>query len=141
MNITIITPRFERPSGEPGPIVPPDADFFNDLHLLDDAALREVGMRRWNNPDEEDPDEREDDARRFGAGGTLWLFPGEWFRHIPIGFETVSIMGARERHSLEQDDDIRYGCLAYGIVKGTEPRLGCGADSLATALRLRLGGT
>lgn len=44
------------------------------------------------------------------------LFPGEWFDIIPEGFEVTDINGLTYRHNKETaDDDIRYGCLAYGI--------------------------
>lgn len=66
-------------------------------------ALKEVGLRAWDEPD--------------GHGRVLMLLPGEWYQHIPRGYEIVDINGNAERFEPGvTDDDIRFGCLAYGIV-------------------------
>lgn len=44
------------------------------------------------------------------------LFPGEWYHCIPNGFMVTGLYG--EEYPFEKnktDDDIRFGCLAYGI--------------------------
>ena len=44
------------------------------------------------------------------------LFPGEWFDAIPEGFVTTGLSGeSKPWKKSEEDDDIRFGCLAYGI--------------------------
>jgi hypothetical protein len=71
-------------------------------------ALKELGCRVWNDPREAD-DEFD--------GGTLLLFPGEWYPRIPADFPIVTINGCAERFVPGvTDDDIRFGCLAYGIL-------------------------
>lgn len=48
----------------------------------------------------------------------VWLFPSEWYNSIPNGFKLISISG--ENHLFEKgktDDDRRFGCLAYGILR------------------------
>lgn len=44
------------------------------------------------------------------------LFPGEWFDIIPNGFEATSLWGETVIFNPEKaDDDIRFGCIPYGI--------------------------
>ena len=98
--VEITTPQFERldditPAENPGPL-------FSKLHLLSEATLRQLGMAPWG---------------EFG----LWLFPYQWYKHIPADFEVVDIFGATEKFIPGQtDDDSRCGCLAYGIVPNFE---------------------
>lgn len=48
----------------------------------------------------------------------LLLFPKEWYHSIPKGFETLSILGEKENFIPgKSDDDSRYGCLCYGLLK------------------------
>ena len=52
----------------------------------------------------------------------LWLFPLGWFDKIPNGFECVGIDGKKfEFNSQTTDNDVRYGCLAFGILRHTTP--------------------
>ena len=121
MTFCTTTPVFERAEGEPAPIVPPDADFFDSLDQLDWNAMKEVGMMPWNDTGNPDPE----DVELFGEGVTLWLLPGEWYRHIPDGLPLVTISGKRMRFRLgESDDDIRFGMLPYGVLSTErKPRL------------------
>lgn len=98
--ITILTPQFERTKDMPPPTgVPSDWDA---LRLFSQADLKSMGCGVWNHPDE--------------RGLVLMLFPGEWYRAIPAGYEIVDINGHREPFEPGvTDDDIRFGCLAYGI--------------------------
>lgn len=51
------------------------------------------------------------------------LFPGEWYNLIPNGFSVVGLSG--EKYSFEKgksDNDIRFGCLAYGITRKSETK-------------------
>ena len=44
------------------------------------------------------------------------LFPGEWYNIIPEGFEVTGLYGETYKFEKESsDDDIRFGCLPYGI--------------------------
>lgn len=106
----IVTPVFNRPHGEPGPSHPPDINTFDDLRTMSANALIEMGLRQWNKPGDPEDEGKFDNM-------TLWLFPAEWYTSIPDGYEIVDIFGHRE--PFEQgvtDDDMRYGCLAYGIL-------------------------
>jgi hypothetical protein len=110
----IITPQFTRPPGEPTPASP--LENWSDLDQLDRTALREMGFGGWNAPPGTGDDDPKD-AERFG-GMQLLLIPGEWYAHIPEGTSIVSIMGERETFKRgETDDDIRFGCLAYGVLR------------------------
>ena len=70
----------------------------------------------------------EADDAEFGP--VLMLFPGEWYRHIPSGYEVVDIMFQKEPFCLgETDDDIRYGCLSYGVLAEDDSAVALGLKS------------
>lgn len=44
------------------------------------------------------------------------LFPGEWYNIIPDGFKCTSLYGEESIFVKgKSDDDIRFGCIAFGI--------------------------
>lgn len=46
-----------------------------------------------------------------------YLIPNEWYEYIPDGFDLVCISGKAEKFKRGRtDNDIRFGCLAYGIM-------------------------
>lgn len=106
-----ILPQFTRPDGEPGPAAPPaDREAFDALSTLPDTALEELGLRPWGREFEHDDGTE--------TGRTLWLFPGEWYSAIPAGLPVVDInFRVRAFAPGKTDNDIRFGCLAYGIAK------------------------
>jgi hypothetical protein len=96
--IEIVTPQFEREQGEPAPCGPPEslAD-WEALTRHPVGVLRELGLRPWA---EEGP----------------WLFPKEWYDHIPAGLSVVDINGASELFEPGvTDNDYRFGMLAFGV--------------------------
>lgn len=98
--IEITGSQFERRPADAKPSSAPDP--FEDILSMNITALRELGCQAWDGPDEN--------------GYVLMLFPGEWFSFIPAGFKLTSIMGREVTfNSSEESDDIRHGCLAYGI--------------------------
>lgn len=80
------------------PADPPETETgFDQLKDLSESELESLGLRNWS----------ED----------LYLFPGEWFDAIPKGYEVVDINGQTEEFGPEEHSrDIRFGCLAFGIV-------------------------
>lgn len=100
--IQIATPTFDRVD-DVKPIEAPSRELLENLHLYEEADLRKMGLLPW--------DTNED-------GKTLWLFPGEWFEHIPLNFMVTDIFWktAPFIHSAASDDT-RYGVLAYGILR------------------------
>lgn len=51
----------------------------------------------------------------------ILLIPAEWYNSIPEGFEIYGLSGEKENFKKgETDDDRRFGCLAYGILRPTE---------------------
>ena len=95
--VEIATPQFHRNKGEQTPGIPTD---WGELRNLDVDELRNRGLKRWSL-----------------KGQDLLLFPGEWYLHIPAGYEVVDILGEIEPFMPGQtDDDIRFGCLAFGII-------------------------
>ena len=67
---------------------------FNDIDL---ETAKLIGMQRW---DEE---------------SKLWLFPVYLYSIIPNGLEVVAIDGTKEIWNGKQDNDWRFGALAYGL--------------------------
>ena len=97
--LEISTPQFTRTDG----IVPALPDIpWCDLSRLPIDTLKTIGCRQWDEPNE--------------RGMVLMLFPGEWYAHLPVGMDIVDINGNREKFIPGvTDDDIRHGCLAYGV--------------------------
>lgn len=103
--LTIHTPQFERGDDiQPGAKPPCE---FGELRGLSEARLQEIGLRKWSEPDEN--------------GNVLWLLPYTWYGSIPEGFMLTCIDGTAEPFQKGvTDDDYRFGCLAYGILKQKE---------------------
>lgn len=101
----IITPQCTRPASDPPPTwTPTDRADYESLSTRSTAELREIGLRLWGDAPE-------------GSGNDLWLFPGEWYAHLPAGLPIVDINGNRETFDPGvTDNDIRFGCLAYGVI-------------------------
>jgi len=77
---------------------------FSALPLLDEVTLKAIGCQKWDDPNAE--------------GLVLWLYPGEWYNHIPEGLMMRCIDGTDSpmQHGVT-DDDTRYGALAYGFMR------------------------
>lgn len=95
--VVCVTPQFTRTRSQPMPGRPPetlsDWDDYRQLAIDDLAAL---GFGKWSE--------------------TLALIPGEWYAALPKGLVLESIGGEVAEVGKDYiDDDIRYGCLAYGI--------------------------
>lgn len=99
-DITVITPQFEREDGKDSEPAPASREDFEALREADVDDLEELGLRKWSSTED----------------GELWLFPGEWFDHIPAGLEVTSINEeTREFDPENESRDIRFGCLAVGV--------------------------
>lgn len=71
-----------------------------DLDKLTVDELREMRFGKWD--DESD----------------LWLIPLWFVPLLPIGIELTTIAGEKVTYTGDNIDlDIRFGCIAYGIVK------------------------
>ena len=106
--IKIITPQFTRPSNWTPPQTAPSN--FEVLHTMSKSALHELGLCAWG---------REEDAHgnEIPFSKMLMLFPGEWYWAIPTGFDIVTIFFKPEKFQPGiTDNDIRFGCLSYGIL-------------------------
>lgn len=101
--VHVSTPQFERTKDMVDPV---EAKYSNDwwahLQILPAKTLKAMGCHEWDEPTD---------------GKVLMLFPGEWYDKIPEGFPIVDICEMhKEFHRGKTDDDIRFGCLAYGIM-------------------------
>lgn len=72
---------------------------YIDLEKITVEEAKELRFQRW---DEELPD--------------LWLFPLWIVPLIPEGLEVMDIGGNKYKYKAEEaDNDIRFGCVSYGI--------------------------
>lgn len=96
--VECVTPQFTRTDGKQIVYFPHTVLEFNRLKTLDKATLKEIGLGAWDE-------------------SGLMLFPGEWYHHIPAGYMVTCIDGTESPWEPGvSDDDIRFGCLAYGII-------------------------
>lgn len=97
--VTITTPQFGRVDNAVISATPSSKEDFDNLRTLDESALRDLGMMSWGEHN-------------------LWLFPGEWYSSIPEEYPVTDIFGREQKFAKGiTDNDIRFGCLAYGICK------------------------
>ena len=81
---------------------PETKDDFFALKSLPKDVLFKMGVRLWGKNEE--------------TGEMHYLYPGEWYNLIPEGYPIISISDEEEFFSkTKTDDDIRFGCLAYGF--------------------------
>ncbi len=100
--LQIVTPQFTRTNGIVVTWVPKTVEEYEFLKLLKPDNLIRIGCQRWSSDDLE----------------THWLYPSEWYHHIPDGFPITSICGETKPFvSGETSDDIRFGALAYGFIQ------------------------
>lgn len=93
--VLVTTPQFKRTKDMP-PVKKPPKD-WDKLRNMTKAQLKALGCGSWD--------------------GRLMLFPKEWYNSIPAGYEIEDINGSTEEFVPgETDDDIRFGCLAYGVL-------------------------
>lgn len=106
----ITTPQFERVDGRAITYRPKTHYEYAALLNLDTDSIKKIGCQSWK-------------IERDGSpydGRTLWLYPHEWYDHIPNGTIVVDING--EEEAFEQgktDDDKRFGALAFGFIQNT----------------------
>ena len=74
---------------------------FDKLKSMSQSELKKLGLGVWDEPE---------------GGVATMLFPAEWYKEIPAGFEVVDINGEKEKFQPgKSDDDQRMGFLPYGI--------------------------
>lgn len=100
--INIATPQFKRTDGLTVTWYPITADEYLALKNLDSDSLKKLGCQIWDVAD----------------GKTTWLYPHEWYNHIPENLEIVDICGRVKvfKHG-ETDNDMRFGALSFGFVQ------------------------
>lgn len=84
--------------------IPKTPEDFKNLKNLSPSMLRELGCIVWETKNEK----------------THWLYPYQWYDHIPNGLSIVDINGKEELFEKgKTDDDRRMGMLAYGFLQDT----------------------
>jgi len=105
--IKFITPQFKRSKPIEDKYIPKsEEEFIKFMKKSDSKRLIEVGFLIFDTQCIKD--------KRYG----LFLFPGEWYDYIPNGFKITSIsMNPITFINGQSDDDTRFGCLPYGVIK------------------------
>ena len=100
--INIITPQFERTDGRVITYRPKTPKEYKALKMMQPDNLKKIGCQVWGKKD----------------GKTYWLYPAEWYDHIPNGTEIVNIFGNVKTFKYgETSNDMRFGALSYGFVQ------------------------
>lgn len=95
--VDVQTPQFDRTDGKQIIEFPSTVEMFARLKTFSPEKLKEIGLQLWDE-------------------NGLWLFPGEWYNFIPQGYEVTGISYRKEKFEKGvTDDDIMFGCLAYGL--------------------------
>lgn len=97
--IEVTGPQFTRTDGLEVPL--PVCDFAKMPDLAEETLLA-IGCQKWNEPDQN--------------GNVTWLYPHEWFPHLPKGLDIVSITGSKATFDPESTDNgMRFGALSFGF--------------------------
>ena len=98
--IEFITPQFERVDGRAVTYFPTTKEEYDALKKMTPENIKKTGCQIWEVEDV-----------------VYWLFPWEWYNHIPEGYMVTDINGKEKPFEKGvTDDDKRFGCLAYGFV-------------------------
>lgn len=102
--VQIMTPQFERTYEIEIDFIPKTKEEIDlIISTASDENLRKMGCAVFNELPNKD---------------LLWLFPGEWYDHIPNGYIVTGL--GLSKYPFEHgksDDDIRFGVLPYGFVR------------------------
>lgn len=111
--LNVITPQFEREYDLEIDFIPKDKVELDALiNSAPQEVLKKMGVCVFTTHEEE----IKYGTTYLGPDEIHYLFPGEWYSHIPNGYPTLTINGDIERFEKGvSDDDIRYGCLPYGF--------------------------
>lgn len=100
--VNFITPQFTRTDGRLVTYCPSTPAEYAALPNMAPDLLKKIGCGIWDKEN----------------GKTHWLYPYEWYPHIPAGTPVVDINGETELFEPgKTDDDIRFGMLAYGFLQ------------------------
>lgn len=96
--VECVTPQFTRTNGRKVTYFPSSPNQFDALKDMRPEVLKELCLGLWDE-------------------GGPWLLPGEWYDFIPEGYPLYCISGEIKPFKKGvTDNDIRFGCLAYGIM-------------------------
>ncbi len=106
--VRVITPQFDRTDGKKIYYYPKSVEEYDALKKAPRDILTDMGVRAWAGADD--------------GSWKLYLYPYEWYDHIPDGYRVTDIFGEEEpfKRGLT-DDDKRFGCLSFGFVFGKIP--------------------
>lgn len=100
--VNFVSPQFTRTDGRLVSYLPNTLEEYAALPKMNPENLKKIGCQKWDKV----------------PGGVHWLYPAEWYEHIPSGTEIVGINGVTEKFEPGvTDDDRRFGALSYGFIQ------------------------
>lgn len=100
--IQISTPQFERTDGRKIKYFPKTFEEYEFIREFTEENLKKIGCQVWEKTE-----------------NTIhWLYPAEWYEHIPNGLDITDICGEKEFFEKgKTDDDRRFGALSFGFIQ------------------------
>jgi len=103
--LVFYAPQFERVDGRVVQYTPTTPEEYEAIKLMKPENLIKIGCQVWDSKNDV----------------THWLYPYEWYDHIPNGTKIVTISGKITTFRKDiTDNDIRYGALAFGFLSEVE---------------------
>ena len=100
-SVEFIGPQFTRTDGLAVTYIPKTTEEYLALPKMKPENLKKIGCQVWD----------------VAGGKPHWLYPREWYEHIPAGHQILDINGNVESFEPgKTDNDIRFGALAYGFL-------------------------
>lgn len=119
-DILLLRPLFEE-KGFSVIYIPKTVEEYDFLKTLGQKDLQILGLLYWGRLTTEDEKDKKNKliytrGEPITESGHLWLFPKEWYSHIPEGYEIIDILERKHKFQYgETSNDDRFGALAYGI--------------------------
>lgn len=108
------TPEFDRIDGRRVYWYPSCAEELDKLKEAPPDILQDMGLGIW---DTSLPEAADSQPPLSDAEWIHWLFPAEWYEHIPSGYPIATISGKVKPFVLgKTDSDRRMGFLPYGFI-------------------------
>jgi len=100
--VEVVTPTFDRTDERDVTYLPSTPEEYVALEGMKEDKLKTLGCQVWE--------------RKWGT--VHWLYPAEWYDHIPNETEVVGLCGDREKFERGvTSDDRRFGALGYGFIQ------------------------
>ncbi|MBY0560146.1 hypothetical protein [Hyphomicrobium sp.] len=108
---TLLKPMFKRTDGRQVSYRPTKQAEYDALPSLSEESLKKIGCKLWDS---------------WYGGARHWLYPPEWFPHIPNGHAVVFTNGRKDAFDMHTTSSEReIGALSFGFIQQLEPGINC----------------